>query len=53
MAAHGATVFLEVGCGRVLTGLLRRIDGALRGFAVDDPASLEKAAAALAGASEG
>jgi len=51
MAADGATVFLEVGPGRVLTGLLKRIDGALRGFAVEDPPSLEKTAAALAAGS--
>ena len=47
MAAEGASVFLEVGPGRVLTGLLKRIDGALRGFAVEDPAALEKAVTAL------
>jgi len=38
-----------VGPGRVLTGLLKRtIDGA-RGHAVEDPESLHKAVAALAG----
>ena len=46
---EGATTWLEVGPGRVLTGLLRRtIDGA-RGHAVEDPESLEKAAIALEG----
>jgi len=47
MAAEGARTLLEVGPGRVLTGLLRRIDGALTGFSVEDPAGLDKAAAAL------
>ncbi len=49
MAAEGARAFLEVGPGRVLTGLLRRIDGSLAGFAVEDPGGLEKAVAALGG----
>ena len=49
MAQEGATTFVEVGPGRVLTGLLRRIDGELTGFAVEDPAGLDKLAAALEG----
>jgi [acyl-carrier-protein] S-malonyltransferase len=50
LAREGATGYLEVGPGRVLTGLLKRtLDGA-RGHAVEDPASLEKAVAAVGGA---
>lgn len=49
LAREGATVWLEVGPGRVLSGLLKRtIDGA-RGHAVEDPDSLDAAAAALGG----
>jgi [acyl-carrier-protein] S-malonyltransferase len=47
LAREGATAFVEVGPGRVLTGLLKRtIDGA-RGLPVEDPASLEQALGAL------
>lgn len=43
----GATTFIEVGPGKVLTGLLRQIDRGLRCLNVEDPASLEKTLAAL------
>lgn len=43
----GATVFIEVGPGRVLTGLLRQIDRELTGLNVEDAASLQKTLSAL------
>src|SRR5262249_33464654 len=43
LAARGVTRFIEVGPGRVLTGLLRNIDRTLEGFKfVEDLKSLEK-----------
>ena len=47
LAAEGATVFVEVGPGRVLTALTKRIVEDARGFAVEDPSGLEKAMTAL------
>ena len=44
---HGATVLVEPGPGRVLTGLNKRIDRALTTMAVHDGASLEKAVTEL------
>jgi [acyl-carrier-protein] S-malonyltransferase len=46
LAAEGATMFFEVGPGRVLTGLLRRILDGARGQSVEDVVGLEKALAA-------
>ena len=51
LAREGATVWLEVGPGRVLSGLLKRTIEGARGHAVEDPDSLDKAAAALGGGS--
>jgi [acyl-carrier-protein] S-malonyltransferase len=49
LAREGGDVWLEVGPGRVLAGLLKRtLDGA-RGHNVEDAASLDEAVAALAG----
>jgi len=47
MAGEGCRTFLEVGPGKVLTGFLKRIDGALTGLAVEDVAGLDRAVAAL------
>ena len=47
LVAEGATAFVEVGPGRVLTGLLRRIVDGARGLSVEDMASLEKARSVL------
>jgi [acyl-carrier-protein] S-malonyltransferase len=47
MAREGCRTFLEVGPGKVLTGLLRRIDGTLTGIAIEDVTGLDKALAAL------
>jgi [acyl-carrier-protein] S-malonyltransferase len=44
----GATQFIEVGPGKVLSGLNRQIDRALVTTNVEDPASLEKTLAAFA-----
>jgi len=43
----GANVFIEVGPGKVLTGLMKQIDAAQKALNVDDAASLEKALAEL------
>jgi [acyl-carrier-protein] S-malonyltransferase len=41
LAAQGVDQFVEVGPGKVLTGILRSIDRSLRGSATDDLASVE------------
>jgi len=45
MIDEGASFFVEVGPGKVLTGLLRQIDRAQKCVNVEDSASLEKALA--------
>jgi [acyl-carrier-protein] S-malonyltransferase len=47
LIAQGATHFLEIGPGRVLTGLVRQIDREQTGINIDDSASLAKTIATL------
>ncbi len=47
MMADGVDTYIEVGPGKVLTGMLRKIDRSLKGENVEDPASLEKTLAYL------
>jgi [acyl-carrier-protein] S-malonyltransferase len=48
LAAEGATAFAEVGPGRVLTGLVKRIVADARTAAIEDPDGLDKALGVLA-----
>jgi len=52
LLAEGVTQFIEVGPGRVLSGMLRQIDRAAKATNVEDSKSLEKALAVLNPASE-
>jgi [acyl-carrier-protein] S-malonyltransferase len=47
-AANGVTTLYEVGAGRVLTGLIKRISKDVTGVAVNGPADVEQAVATLA-----
>lgn len=49
LTREGASLFIEVGPGKVLCGLMRQIDREQKCVNVEDSASLEKALAALAG----
>jgi [acyl-carrier-protein] S-malonyltransferase len=42
MAAAGVTTFIEVGPGRVLTGLIKRIAPEAEAIALDDPAAVDR-----------
>ncbi|CAN7407101.1 ACP S-malonyltransferase [Rhizobium sp. LjRoot254] len=46
-AANGVTSLYEIGSGKVLTGLVRRIDKSLAGTAVNTPADIDAALTAL------
>ena len=48
LVAAGANLFIEVGPGKVLCGLLKQIDPTQKSLNVEDPASLEATLAALA-----
>jgi [acyl-carrier-protein] S-malonyltransferase len=52
MAAAGVTDVYEVGAGRVLTGLVRRIVPSLQGKSVGTPEEIAEAVAAVTGARE-
>lgn len=47
MGADGVTDLAEIGSGKVLTGLVRRIDKSLKGVAVNGPADIESFLASL------
>jgi [acyl-carrier-protein] S-malonyltransferase len=49
MAREGCRTLIEVGPGKVLTGLLRRIDPTLVGLSVEDVEGLDRAVTALGG----
>jgi [acyl-carrier-protein] S-malonyltransferase len=49
MAADGISLQIEAGPGKVLSGLVRRIDKSFQAEAINDPATLEKSLAAVKG----
>ncbi|HEY0122671.1 MAG TPA: ACP S-malonyltransferase [Rhizobium sp.] len=48
-AAHNVTTLYEIGAGKVLTGLARRIDKSVNGIAVNSAADIDTALASLLG----
>ncbi len=46
-AGNGVTTLYELGSGKVLTGLARRIDKTINGISVNGPADIDAAVAAL------
>ena len=48
-AANGVTELYEIGAGKVLTGLARRIDKTVAGTAINTPADIEAALTAILG----
>ena len=49
MAAHGVTELVEIGAGKALSGMARRIDRELAASAVNTAADVKTLAEALAG----
>jgi len=47
--ANGVTTLYEIGSGKVLTGLARRIDKNISGIALNTPADIDAALAAILG----
>ncbi len=50
LAAQGIDAAIEIGCGRVLGGLMRRINKNLKVYPLEDPATLKALGTAPAGA---
>jgi [acyl-carrier-protein] S-malonyltransferase len=48
MVADGVTLFVEIGAGKVLTGLIKRVDKTVKCVNVQAPADFEAARAAIA-----
>jgi [acyl-carrier-protein] S-malonyltransferase len=47
LIGDGVDTFVEVGPGKVLTGLMRQIDPSVQAFSTNDPEGIEKVVAAL------
>jgi [acyl-carrier-protein] S-malonyltransferase len=47
LGQNGVATLYEIGAGKVLTGLARRIDKTVTGIAVNGPADIDAALAAL------
>lgn len=45
--ADSCDTFLELGCGEVLTRLVKRLDPGVKAFAISDPSSLDRALSAI------